>query len=596
MLLNQGIKKSERRSNRTNQLNYVVKEVMAIKENKDFIKTTDITINDADLTTYYTKITPIEGLYAGIAIEFLLEVPPDYPSIGNPIKPLCLTKIYHPNLFDGGRVCLHLDNFGNYESGFKETFESVIYGLNYLFLNPGNVKEEDMTESVKNTYRKNIEQYKIQQKLSAEKKLLLREFYSKELNKDILNISKTQDIKKYFPEKLLEDMKDIDTQRIVMCTLGGNKEMSLTSIDTVMAQLMRDPRVSYKMMNIPKQITTIKNPKHRNEGNTVKIMKFANIFSPNNLHLQHMRIRCDEKSYVESELYHTGASIGDLANIGNSGGGGVHVFTNIIIESNYDIILGITYDVKDFNIACVNQSTSDNHNNHNNQDIKTFINEDSIKNMGSLSNERNNTNYPEDIIIFHPLKIGKNIKIDVLMDCNFGVFVDIIRLPIYISPDYEKTPDVVPYIKINGSILIYGHELVEKFNNTYLKLNPFDPNSPYLKYFDNKKGLGYSLLNKNELLLVSDKNHITDSIKKIDQRDSSIMNTNNDNNTAKNDNNTSKNDNDNTVSQKEIDDIFESLVSGKNKGIHMRDMIDMYISSNMGQSGLEFPKILNGHQ
>jgi hypothetical protein len=333
------------------------------------------------------------------------------------------------------------------------------------------------------------------------------------------------------------------------------------------------------MINIPKHINTIKNVGYKNKRNnnnnyrenTVKIARFANIFSPNSLYLQHMRIRKDKTSYVESGLYYAGIDLGDLSRIDRNYNG-TKIFTNIVIESNYDIILGITYDVKEFNM---------NKNISYSEDVKKIINDESIKNMGSLSNESNSIKYPEDIIIFHPLKIGKNIKIDILMDNIPGSGIDIMRLPIYISPEYEKTPDIIPYIKINGSFLIYDHNLTKKFNNTYLKLNPFDPDSTYLKFSDNKRGSYYSLLTKNELLLVSDKNHISDSIKKIDQRDNSIMNVS---------------DKNNAVSQKEIDDIFESLVSDSNKKINMRDMIDMYISSDMGQSGLDFPKLLNGHQ
>lgn len=457
--------------NRGKQLMHVLKEVRAAQKNQDLAKTTEIEFKESDLSRYYVTITPVEGLYEGITIKFVLTVPQNYPAAGHPIQPKCLTDIYHPNLHSGGRVCLHLDGVGNFESGFKETLESLLYGLNYLFLQPGNVSADNMKEKTRQTYVKNLEQFKIKKELEKKNHTVtIREFYSEDLNP---SLSKVEDIDRYFPSVC---MSRDSLERYVIFTLGGKKEMSLAKIETIISQLMRDPRYEYVKVAAPRMYQSgsrirsneksILAPAHSHQ---VTMSRFSKIVTPTDMILSYHRIRTSDSKYQIGELYETGVSIFDaiyqaLSDINQKE---MKVITNIRVESNYSMVLGMTF-----------------------VDSNGVYTQD-----GEIYEETQNGNN----VIFRPMRAGKVIKIDILpiMPYQDPTTNKVAKPMIYIGNEIEKTPHILPYFKIEYSAVVYGKGAYRNFTKSCFKLDPTDPNSPYLKLRRLKKYMA----GENEIIM-----------------------------------------------------------------------------------------------
>lgn len=84
-----------------------------------------------DLLNFKLIICPDEGFYKSGCFRFNFKVGPNYPH--EPPKVKCETKVYHPNIDLEGNVCLNI-----LREDWKPvlTVNSIVYGLQYLFLEP----------------------------------------------------------------------------------------------------------------------------------------------------------------------------------------------------------------------------------------------------------------------------------------------------------------------------------------------------------------------------------------------------------------------------------------------------------------------------
>jgi len=83
------------------------------------------------LLDFNISICPDEGFYRNGKFVFNFKVSEDYPH--SPPKVKCLLTIYHPNIDLEGNVCLNI-----LREDWKPvlTINSIVYGLQYLFLEP----------------------------------------------------------------------------------------------------------------------------------------------------------------------------------------------------------------------------------------------------------------------------------------------------------------------------------------------------------------------------------------------------------------------------------------------------------------------------
>jgi len=98
----------------------------------DLPKTCAMEIPDKDcLLQFKIIICPDEGIYRNGRFVFHFKVSEDYPH--SPPKVKCLNTIYHPNIDLDGNVCLNI-----LREDWKPvlTINSIVYGLQYLFLEP----------------------------------------------------------------------------------------------------------------------------------------------------------------------------------------------------------------------------------------------------------------------------------------------------------------------------------------------------------------------------------------------------------------------------------------------------------------------------
>lgn len=84
-----------------------------------------------DLLNFKLVICPDEGFYRGGIFKFSFKIGPNYPH--EPPRVKCETKVYHPNIDLEGNVCLNI-----LREDWKPvlTINSIVYGLQYLFLEP----------------------------------------------------------------------------------------------------------------------------------------------------------------------------------------------------------------------------------------------------------------------------------------------------------------------------------------------------------------------------------------------------------------------------------------------------------------------------
>jgi ubiquitin-protein ligase len=529
------IAKPPQDTNRSKQLVYVLKEVTSAMKNPEISKTIQIIIDD-NLSKYKMIVVPCEGLYKGITIDFELSVPINYPAPGNPIKVKCKTDIPHPNIFQNGELCLYYDGVGDIEKGYKETLESLLHAINYWTIHPGNYSENKIPTHI----RQNVEQWKIKQQILKDKldKLCYsRENYSKNLNKSLKQI---KDIEKYFPKYCIQQSDSMKLLNRCVMTLGGNKQMALEKLENVVYHLMRDDQYTYSVCDLPQLLNSFHGVMIPEDYKQIKMTKLTKIIAPTTMNLTcnkiiaptTMNLTCNKIMDDIIELYDTGISLYDfykdiinrkrttqsqLSIVSTQHHNEVTIFTNIVIESNYEMVIGM------------------------------YVNND-----GGLE--------------FNILKKGSIIEIDMMMTQeNYDP-----NIHIYIDKSFENSFDKQPYIKMSCSVLIYGFDMIDNFNNVCFKLNPFDNTSQYMKLklqrlnydvpsFCTQSTSSYGALTKEELEFLENDTMVNDI---LDKRDTLINN-----NDA------------NIISENEIDQIFKSIGAF--------DTMNKYIASNNIDTGLK---------
>ncbi|GFV74284.1 NEDD8-conjugating enzyme Ubc12 [Trichonephila clavipes] len=92
----------------------------------------------------------VNGFYRGGCFTFSFRVSPNYPH--EPPKVKCETMVYHPNIDLDGNVCLNI-----LREDWKPvlTINSIVYGLQYLFLepNPEDPLNKEAAEVLQNNRR-----------------------------------------------------------------------------------------------------------------------------------------------------------------------------------------------------------------------------------------------------------------------------------------------------------------------------------------------------------------------------------------------------------------------------------------------------------
>ncbi|EFJ13953.1 hypothetical protein SELMODRAFT_121306 [Selaginella moellendorffii] len=105
-----------------------------------------------DLLNFEITIGPDEGYYHGGLFVFTFQVSGIYPHEAPKVK--CKTKIYHPNIDLEGNVCLNI-----LREDWKPvlSINSIIYGLQYLFLDPN--PEDPLNQEAAEVLRTNPKQF-----------------------------------------------------------------------------------------------------------------------------------------------------------------------------------------------------------------------------------------------------------------------------------------------------------------------------------------------------------------------------------------------------------------------------------------------------
>ncbi|XP_048224808.1 NEDD8-conjugating enzyme Ubc12 isoform X1 [Perognathus longimembris pacificus] len=130
-------------------------------------KTCDISFSDPDdLLNFKLVICPDEGFYKSGKFVFSFKVGQGYPH--DPPKVKCETMVYHPNIDLEGNVCLNILRTSplltrltrmlcTHREDWKPvlTINSIIYGLQYLFLepNPEDPLNKEAAEVLQNNRR-----------------------------------------------------------------------------------------------------------------------------------------------------------------------------------------------------------------------------------------------------------------------------------------------------------------------------------------------------------------------------------------------------------------------------------------------------------
>jgi len=109
-----------------------------------------------DLLNFKLFICPDEGFYKGGRFSFNFKVGQNYPH--EPPKVKCETQVYHPNIDLEGNVCLNI-----LREDWKPvlTINSIVYGLQYLFLEPNpedplNKEAADVLQSNRRLFETNV--------------------------------------------------------------------------------------------------------------------------------------------------------------------------------------------------------------------------------------------------------------------------------------------------------------------------------------------------------------------------------------------------------------------------------------------------------
>lgn len=105
-----------------------------------------------NLLDFEITIRPDEGYYTGGTFVFSFQIPHVYPHEAPKVK--CKTKVYHPNIDLEGNVCLNI-----LREDWKPVLSvnSIIYGLQYLFLDPN--PDDPLNHEAAEVLRENPRQF-----------------------------------------------------------------------------------------------------------------------------------------------------------------------------------------------------------------------------------------------------------------------------------------------------------------------------------------------------------------------------------------------------------------------------------------------------
>eukprot|EP00898_Chlorokybus_atmophyticus_P002767 jgi/Chlat1/3491/Chrsp23S03680 len=106
------------------------------------------------LLDFEITIRPEEGYYSAGTFIFSFTIPPTYPHEAPKVK--CKTKVYHPNIDLEGNVCLNI-----LREDWKPVLSvtSIIYGLQYLFLDPN--PDDPLNHEAAEVLRDNPRQFEV---------------------------------------------------------------------------------------------------------------------------------------------------------------------------------------------------------------------------------------------------------------------------------------------------------------------------------------------------------------------------------------------------------------------------------------------------
>lgn len=434
------------------QLLFVMKEINAIEKNPNLNNTTRFIIDEKDLSRFNVIIKPIEGLYIGLEIHFELYVPENYPAPGNPIQAKCLDPIYHPNIFEEGRLCLYYDNVGNYETGYKETLENLIVALNYLFIHPGNQSVDMMKESDKQTFIKNIKEYKkMKAENSSNKSHVMKEVYGDDIN---CTLTRIPEWASYFPPSCSSKQKGY---RFFMITLGGKKIMNIETLESVLSQIIRDPRYRFD---------TVQNIAMIKDKTTIDIAltpetPYSIVLCKNRRLTYLTDIQANQIKNVYVTTYTLNNLIARLGNDNKSNNiySRMSLMCNVVIKSNYE-----------FSFTCQK----------NNDCLFTIMKSKPIQENGRIR---------------HIMTIDQFLCFDA--DSRNNKFI--------VLTEYPK-PECTPWFDVSYASLILGQGILTLFDNIAFRLDPSDPTTPYITFNKNslhgKKESSLRLLTDHELKMI----------------------------------------------------------------------------------------------
>lgn len=419
-------------ASRGEQLLFVQKEVRDILKNPDLNKTTDFVIEDSDISKFIMIIKPVEGLYESLSIPFELSVPQNYPLPGSPIEARCLENIYHPNIFEKGRLCLKYDGIGNLGVGYKETLENLVVAINYLFMHPENYDYDGnvMPEHMKATIKKNVEAYKNRVKVDKIPKTQddpvykMQEIYGENINN---SLNKIKDWHTYFPDICSREIKKA---RYYMFTLGGRKIMDMARLEDVFSQIIRDPRFRFDTvanLAFTKDMITVKNLTEPATPHSVLLSKYKRIIYPGEL--LYDSLSSGYNSLINFETLTSNVSGSSSCFVHDTEPRITKVMCNIVIRSNYR-----------FQFAC--QKGANPH-------------------FPALESTEHNGEYL--------LKIDQYVcKTSLNLSDKFLIVND------------EPIPEKPIWFYSSCAMICFGEDMRHMFSNIAFRFNPTDKNSPWV--------------------------------------------------------------------------------------------------------------------
>mmetsp|Transcript_1522 Transcript_1522/g.4520 ORF Transcript_1522/g.4520 Transcript_1522/m.4520 type:complete len:181 (-) Transcript_1522:957-1499(-) len=156
------VKKKEEDEKKSGRLKQSAGELRVQKDITELNLPNGATIDFVDgkdkLLHFQITLRPDEGIYRGGAFIFDFRIDPGYSHVVPKVK--CLTKVFHPNLDLDGNICLNI-----LREDWKPvlTINSVVYGLNHLFLdpNPDDPLNKDAAEvfvTQRSTFERQVQQ------------------------------------------------------------------------------------------------------------------------------------------------------------------------------------------------------------------------------------------------------------------------------------------------------------------------------------------------------------------------------------------------------------------------------------------------------